>query len=324
MVNAANYILSNQGYDMGRISKYIYRFGSDVVEGNGSMRAELGGKGAGLAEMALLSIPIPPGLTISTAVCRSYPEHGIMPPGLKQELESALHWLEGVHGRRLDDKENPLLESVRSGAAVSMPGMMDTILNVGLNERNLNGLAKQNGSLRFALDSYRRLLQMFGSVVLDVPKKQFDFVIEAMKEQERVTADSDISESGLRSVVDEFHEVILRHTGAPFPEDPRVQLTMAVKAVFQSWQNDRAQYYRRLHNIEHASGTAVTIQAMAFGNRGWTAGLGDWGRFHPESFHRHQRIVRRVPGQCSGRRHSGRDTDAEAHCGTCPEYTGTV
>jgi pyruvate,orthophosphate dikinase len=262
-------------------NRYVYRFGSHDVDGNGSMRHELGGKGAGLAEMTLLSIPVPPGLTISTTVCRSYLESGSMPLGLKEELATGLRWLEGTHGRRFNDESNPLLVSVRSGAAVSMPGMMDTILNIGLTERSLEGLAKHNGSLhgsigsmRFALDSYRRLLQMFGSVVLEVPKKQFDLVIEATKKEEEVIADSDISERGLRRIADEFHQLIIRHTGEPFPEDAHVQLSMAIEAVFRSSRNERAQHYRRLHDIAEDAGTAVTIQAMAFGNRGFDSGTG--------------------------------------------------
>lgn len=244
------------------------------MDGNGSMRDELGGKGAGLAEMTLLSIPVPPGFTISTTVCRNYLEYGEMPLGLKEELTATLRWLEEAHGRNFNDSQNPLLVSVRSGAAVSMPGMMDTILNIGLNERNLDGLAKQNGSMRFALDSYRRLLQMFGSVVLGVPKKQFDLVIEEVKEQKRGIEDSDIEENDLRSIVEEFHRLILDCTGEPFPEDPGVQLSMAIRAVFQSWKNERAQHYRRLNNISSSSGTAVTIQAMVFGNRGTNSGTG--------------------------------------------------
>ena len=259
---------------MNRKTKYVYRFGSLAVDGKGSMRAELGGKGAGLAEMALLSIPVPPGLTISTSVCRFYLEHGNLPLGLKEQLEASLLWLEGTHGRRLNDRQNPLLVSVRSGAAVSMPGMMDTILNVGLNERNLDGLAKQNGSMRFALDSYRRLLQMFGSVVLEVPKKRFDSVMEVVKRQEGVAVDAEISQHGLRNIVDGFHELILSDTGEPFPEDPQMQLSMAIKAVFQSWKNERAQHYRRLQKIAELSGTAVTVQAMVFGNRGMDSGTG--------------------------------------------------
>jgi pyruvate,orthophosphate dikinase len=260
--------------NMSRDNQYIYRFGSQAVDGNGSMREELGGKGAGLAEMALLSIPVPPGLTLSTMVCRYYLEHGKMPFGLKEELAAALEWLEETHGRRFNDERNPLLVSVRSGAAVSMPGMMDTILNVGLNERNLEGLAKQNGSMRFALDSYRRLLQMFGSVVLRVPKKQFDRAVERVKDQEGVAVDSGISESGLRTIVAEFLEVVRQSTGKPFPQDAHLQLSMATEAVFQSWNNERAHHYRQLNQIPHGSGTAVTIQAMAFGNRGLDSGTG--------------------------------------------------
>ena len=259
---------------MNRNGRYVYRFGNQVVDGNGEMRAELGGKGAGLAEMALLSIPVPPGFTISTATCRFYLELGEMPLGLKEELSTALRWLEAAHGRAFNDEQNPLLVSVRSGAAISMPGMMDTILNVGLNERNLDGLAKQNGSMRFALDSYRRLLQMFGSVVLEVPKKEFNSVIDLMKQKEGVAADSEISQLGLRSIVDEFHVIIRHSTRNPFPEDPYVQLSMAIEAVFRSWRNERAQHYRRLNDISDTSGTAVSIQAMAFGNRGSNSGTG--------------------------------------------------
>lgn len=259
---------------MNRNDRYVYRFGSQVVDGNGEMRAELGGKGAGLAEMALLSVPVPPGFTISTAACRYYLEYSEMPFGLKEELSTALRWLETAHDREFDDEQNPLLVSVRSGAAVSMPGMMDTILNVGLNERNLDGLATRNGSMRFALDSYRRLLQMFGAVVLEVPKKEFDGVLDFMKQKEGVSVDAEISEQGLRSIVDEFHQVILRGSGEPFPENPHVQLSMAIEAVFRSWKNERAQHYRRLNNILDAAGTAVTIQAMAFGNRGADSGTG--------------------------------------------------
>lgn len=259
---------------MNRNSKNVYRFGCQVFDGDVSMRAELGGKGAGLSEMARLSIPVPPGFTLTTSVCLHYLEHGDLPFGLKEELGAALLWLEEAHGRKFDDAQNPLLVSVRSGAAVSMPGMMDTILNVGLNEKNLEGMAKQNGSLRFALDSYRRLMQMYGSVVLEVPKKQFDFIIDAVKLSECVTADAEISEAGLRNIVDQFHEIIRRYTGKPFPQDVREQLSMAIYAVFQSWRNERALRYRKIHNIADDSGTAVTIQAMAFGNRGLDSGTG--------------------------------------------------
>jgi pyruvate,orthophosphate dikinase len=254
--------------------KYVYRFGAGVVDGNGEMREELGGKGAGLAEMAMLSVPVPPGVTISTAACRHYLEHGERPAALAGELEAGLAWLETAHGRRFNDARNPLLVSVRSGAAVSMPGMMDTVLNVGLNEQTVTGLAARSGSLRFALDSYRRLLQMFGAVVLDVSKKSFDAILAAAKHREGVAVDSEISERGLRTIADEYKDLILRETGAPFPEDAYLQMEMATEAVFRSWTNDRARHYRRLNHIADQSGTAVTIQAMAFGNRGEDSGTG--------------------------------------------------
>ncbi|HEY0263919.1 MAG TPA: pyruvate, phosphate dikinase [Granulicella sp.] len=259
---------------MSWINEYVYRFGNGVVDGNGSMHSELGGKGAGLAEMSLLHVPVPPGLTISTEACRYYLHHGSSPEGLEAELQHSLAWLEEAHGRRFDDRENPLLVSVRSGAAVSMPGMMDTILNVGLNGANLEGLARQNGSMRFALDSYRRLLQMFGAVVLEVPKKLFDACMEEIKTQEQVAADSELSEDALQSIVQGYQQIILSYTGKPFPENPRVQLALAIQAVFDSWKNERARHYRRLNHIPDDWGTAVTVQAMAFGNRGEDSGTG--------------------------------------------------
>jgi pyruvate, orthophosphate dikinase len=259
---------------MTRSGRYVYRFSRQAVDGNDAMRAELGGKGAGLAEMALLSLPVPPGFTISTEACRFYLMNRKMPLGLEAELAAALKWLETVLGRNLEDGHNPLLVSVRSGAAVSMPGMMDTILNVGLTRRNLEDLARQNGSMRFALDSYRRLLQMFGSVVLEVPKKDLDMWVDSVREKEGVNLDSEISEAGLQSIVDGLHDVISHFSGEPFPDDPYIQLSRAIEAVFQSWNNERAQYYRRLNNIPDTSGTAVTIQAMVFGNRGTSSGTG--------------------------------------------------
>ncbi len=185
---------------MTRNGRYIYRFGNRAIDGDGSMRSELGGKGAGLAEMTLLGIPVPPGFTISTSVCRYYLEHQFLPPGFDQELAAAVTWLEDSVGRAFGDLANPLLTSVRSGAVVSMPGMMDTILNVGLTRQNLQGLAEQSGSLRFALDSYRRLLQMYGTVVLEVPRKKFDLVMESIRPSHADTASADLSEDELRAV----------------------------------------------------------------------------------------------------------------------------
>jgi pyruvate,orthophosphate dikinase len=252
----------------------VYRFSGDTQDGNGSMKAELGGKGAALAEMSRLGIPVPPGFTISTAACRYYLKHGAAPPTLKQEVAEALRWLEKQHGRRFDDGGHLLLVSVRSGAAVSMPGMMDTILNVGLNERTLWGMARHSSQPRFAFDSYRRLLQMFGGVVLNVPKKAFDHALHHAIEAAGATTEAELGADAMYKLGVEFGEIIKKATGKPFPADPYTQLDLAIQAVFSSWQNDRACHYRRLNNIADDAGTAVTIQAMAFGNTGPTSGTG--------------------------------------------------
>jgi pyruvate,orthophosphate dikinase len=254
--------------------KYIYRFSTGVQDGDGSMKAELGGKGAALAEMARLGVPVPPGFTISTVACRHYLKHGEFPPSLRQELKEAMQWLERAHGKGFNDPLNPLLVSVRSGAAVSMPGMMDTILNVGLNHDTMRGLAAVSGAPRFALDSYRRLLQMFGSVVLGVPKGLFDASMGARLQAAGVTSETQLSPEALEELTGDFEAVIEQSSGAAFPGAPESQLDMAVEAVFASWQNDRARFYRRLNHIADDSGTAVTIQAMAFGNTGPTSGTG--------------------------------------------------
>ncbi|MGH9597873.1 MAG: pyruvate, phosphate dikinase [Edaphobacter sp.] len=257
---------------MSNIAKRVYRFGSDVVDGDGSMREILGGKGAGLAEMTMLSVPVPPGFTISTDVCRSYLECGVLPIELSKEIARSLTWLEQDAGKRFGDADNPLLVSVRSGAPISMPGMMDTILNVGLNDECIRGLAAKSGSKRFALDSYRRLLQMFGSVVLEVPRPAFD---QALKLSRRGDTDSEeLTEEELCLAVEAFKSVIFQHTGIPFPQDPQEQLGMAIEAVFRSWRSERARYYRTLNHIPEAMGTAVTVQAMVFGNRGTDSGTG--------------------------------------------------
>lgn len=240
-------------------SRYIYRFGQGQAEGDGSMREELGGKGAALAEMTRLGLPVPPGFTISTSACRFYLEHGTMPESLDDELESALGWLELEQAQRLGSEKDPLLLSVRSGAPVSMPGMMDTILNVGINDSNIAGLAAKHQNMEFALDSYRRLLQMFGSVVLRIPKQAFDRAAE---------------ESTIRQTIASFLQVIEQNSGSPFPMDPREQLRQAVAAVFESWNNERARHYRRIHKTAENSGTAVTVQAMVFGNYGLNSGTG--------------------------------------------------
>jgi pyruvate,orthophosphate dikinase len=255
-------------------SRSIYRFGSQGVDGDGRMQQELGGKGAGLAEMTKLGVPVPPGFTISTSVCRFFLEYGTTPEGFNEELEDAIAWLELEQGQGFGNEESPLLVSVRSGAPVSMPGMMDTILNVGINDANVSGLAAKHQSMRFALDSYRRLLQMFGSVVLLLPKAAFDGAMEDAKHGSDQQLDSEFDEVALRRMVASFHEIIERHTGHTFPMDPRAQLRQAVDAVFQSWNNERARHYRRIQGIGENSGTAVTVQAMVFGNYGRNSGTG--------------------------------------------------
>ncbi len=258
---------------MTHLAKQVYKFGNDVVEGNGTMGNLLGGKGAGLAEMTLLSVPVPPGLTITTEVCRYYLEHGEVPADLQTELNRCLDWLEGQSGKRLGDARDPLLVSVRSGAPISMPGMMDTVLNIGLNDQAVQGLAQASGSQVFALDSYRRLLQMFGSVVLGVSKHAFEEAAAEIRDGMLESRDQ-VTEHELTLTIDSFKNVIQDHTGSPFPQDPGVQLSMAIEAVFRSWRSDRAVFYRKLNGIPDAMGTAVTVQAMVFGNRGITSGTG--------------------------------------------------
>jgi pyruvate, orthophosphate dikinase len=254
--------------------KFIYRFGNGATDGDGSMRSELGGKGAGLAEMTLLNIPVPPGFTISTSVCRYYLEHKSLPPGFEQELEAAVTWLEGAVGRAFGDLANPLLVSVRSGAVVSMPGMMDTILNVGLTREHLQGLAAQSGSLRFALDTYRRLLQMYGAVVLEVPKKKFDLVMDSIRPGHAAIASQALSQVELQAIVEQFEQAIRTYTTKDLRLTAERQLSMAINAVFDSWGNERAQFYRRLNEIPDDLGTAVTVQAMVFGNADARSGTG--------------------------------------------------
>lgn len=252
----------------------VYRFGNGMADGDGSMRSLLGGKGAGLAEMTHLAIPVPPGFTITTEVCRYWIEHGRYPVGFETEVELGVKWLEKAVGRRLNDAADPLLVSVRSGAAISMPGMMDTVLNVGLNDCCVEGLAGKSGSRRFALDSYRRLVHMFGVTVLNVPKQEFDAALDATTRACGVVSDSALGESALEDLVHTYQQIVVTHTGRPFPQAPREQLAMTVNAVCKSWQSERAQCYRRLNRIDDTLGTAVTVQAMVFGNRGEDSGTG--------------------------------------------------
>jgi pyruvate,orthophosphate dikinase len=248
--------------------RWIYAFGAGRTEGRNESKELLGGKGAGLAEMSALSIPVPPGFTMTTEACRYYHERGgELPSGLREEFDEQLAALEEVTGRRLGDAENPLLVSVRSGGAVSMPGMMDTVLNIGLNDELIAVRAANGWDPRFAWDCYRRLLGMYGDVVLNVPHAEFEAALTAVREEEGVATDAEISAGGLESLCGRYQQLIRDHDAA-FPQDVREQLWGAVMAVFDSWNNRRAREYRRLHGLSDAAGTAVNVQTMVFGNAG--------------------------------------------------------
>jgi pyruvate,orthophosphate dikinase len=250
-------------------SKWVYRFGHGRAEGRGDMRNLLGGKGAGLAEMSGLGLPVPPGFTITTEVCTHfYASKNTYPPSLKEEVVAALAAVEAEIGAKFGDPQKPLLVSVRSGARASMPGMMDTVLNLGLNDETVQGLAHQSGDERFAYDSYRRFLQMYGQVVLGIEHHQFEQLIEDHKLDVGATLDTDLGAEDWQTLVAGFKEVVASETGKPFSQDPQEQLWGAIGAVFGSWNNARAVTYRRLHNIPADWGTAVNVQAMVFGNRG--------------------------------------------------------
>ncbi|MGD1107457.1 MAG: pyruvate, phosphate dikinase, partial [Terracidiphilus sp.] len=242
-------------------------------DGNGKMKDVLGGKGAGLAEMTNAGLPVPPGFTIQTEACREY-MRGKLSPQIETEMLDALEKLEKLQGQKLGTGENPLLVSVRSGAKFSMPGMMDTILNLGLNDQAVEALAKRSNNPRFAYDSYRRLIQMFGDVVLDVPKKKFEHIFDGVKAAKKVKYDYDLQPDALQKIIAEYKKLVKKETGKDFPQDPLVQLVAARDAVFRSWQNDRAKTYRRINHIDDWLGTAVNVQAMVFGNLGENSGTG--------------------------------------------------
>ena len=254
---------------MGR-GKLVYGF----FEGSGEMRDLLGGKGAGLAEMTRLGLPVPPGFTITTEACRAYTEAGRLSAGLMESVAEYLEVLEGVTSKRLGDSDNPLLVSVRSGAAVSMPGMMDTVLNLGLNDAAVAGLARRTGDERFAYDSYRRFIQMFGDIVLKIPHERFEEALEILKEERGVEEDPQLEAADLKELVNVYKEIVEAEAARPFPEDPAEQLELAIRAVFDSWDNERAIAYRREFGILDSLGTAVTVQAMVFGNMGEDSATG--------------------------------------------------
>src|SRR5579885_2558265 len=255
---------------VGIVAKYVY----DFNEGNKDLKDLLGGKGANLAEMTNLGLPVPPGFVITTEACKVYLHEGSEPPELAAEVTQHLDSLEKAMGKGLGQADDPLLVSVRSGAKFSMPGMMDTVLNIGLNDESVQGLAKQAGNDRFAWDSYRRLIQMFGKTVLGVDGEHFDDVFDAAKEHKGTTNDLDLDENDLREIVEKYKAVVREHAGREFPTDPREQLDLAVRAVFDSWNGDRAKLYRRQERIPADLGTAVNVVAMVFGNIGMDSGTG--------------------------------------------------
>ena len=252
------------------MTKYVY----DFAEGGKDMKDLLGGKGANLAEMTVLGLPVPPGFVLTTEACNTYLRTGELPEELAVEVEGHLVALEAAMGKRLGDADDPLLVSVRSGGKFSMPGMMDTVLNIGLNDASVDGLAKQSGSDRFAWDSYRRLVQMFGKTVLGLDGEAFDEVFDAVKRDKGIRDDLDLDAADLRGIVQRFQEIVLNQTGEQFPQDPRVQLELAVRAVFESWNTGRAKLYRRQERIPNDLGTAVSVCSMVFGNIGMDSGTG--------------------------------------------------
>src|SRR5512143_1287841 len=255
-------------------TKYVYFFGGGKADGNGKMKDVLGGKGAGLAEMTNAGLPVPPGFTIQTEACREYMRKGGVSNDVDAQMDAALAKLESLQGQKRGKGDNPLLVSVRSGAKFSMPGMMDTILNLGLNDQSVEALAKRSNNPRFAYDSYRRLIQMFGNVVLDIEKSEFEHVFDGKKKQRKVRLDTELDAKALKEVIEEYKKVVKKHAKRDFPQDAHEQLVMARDAVFRSWQNERAKHYRRINNISDDLGTAVNVQAMVFGNLGETSGTG--------------------------------------------------
>ncbi|MEZ5915355.1 MAG: PEP/pyruvate-binding domain-containing protein [Parvularculaceae bacterium] len=256
-------------------TKWVYSFGAGNSEGEASMRNLLGGKGANLAEMSNLGLPVPPGFTITTEVCTAYyANNRQFPDGLKAQADAALDAVGRAVGKAFGDTKNPLLVSVRSGARASMPGMMDTVLNLGLNDATVEGLAALSGDKRFAYDSYRRFIQMYSNVVLEVDHHAFEEILETYKEERDFFLDTELKAADWKAIVALYKAAVKNALGRDFPQDPKEQLWGAISAVFGSWRNDRAEVYRRLHSIPESWGTAVNVQAMVFGNMGETSATG--------------------------------------------------
>jgi pyruvate,orthophosphate dikinase len=257
------------------MDKYVYFFGGGKADGHGDMKDVLGGKGAGLAEMTNAGLPVPPGFTIATSGCRLYFQAGNKTPeAIKTEAFQALDKLESLLGQKLGNADKPLLVSVRSGAKFSMPGMMDTILNLGMNDKVAEAIARKTGNPRFAYDSYRRFIQMFGNVVMEIPKNEFEHVFDGQKKKKGIRLDTELTAEDLKQVIADYKKVVKREAGKDFPQEPKVQLEMSIEAVFRSWYNPRAKTYRRLNKISDDLGTAVNVQTMVFGNMGDSSGTG--------------------------------------------------
>ena len=289
-------------------TKWVYLFS----EGNRDMRDLLGGKGAGVAEMTKAGMPVPPGFTITTAACNAYTAGGKkFPEGMWEQVVESMAAVEKLTGKKFGDAKNPLLVSVRSGAKFSMPGMMDTVLNLGLNEETLKGLVALSGDERFGFDAYRRFIQMFGRIVMGIEASKFEHILDAWKAKTKGGKDTDLTVDMLKEVVKEYKAVYKKETGHDFPTDPHEQLKYAIGAVFGSWMGRRAVDYRRINKIADDLGTAVNVQTMVFGN------LGDRLRhrrcLHPQPRHRREGPLRRVPAERPGRRrrrrHSHPDED---------------
>src|SRR4051794_34760499 len=255
--------------------KYVYSFGGGKAEGRGEMKALLGGKGANLAEMSVIGIPVPPGFTITTEVCAAYYENGKkLPDDVIPQVEAAVKAMEAQVGKTFGDPNDPLLVSVRSGAALSMPGMMNTILNLGLTDASVEGLAKKTGNPRFAYDGYRRVIDMFGSTAMGVEHEAFEHELHALKQEKGVKLDTELTADDLKELVKRYKAVYKTHVGQDFPQDPVQQLMLAINAVFNSWNGKKAIEYRRIERISGLKGTAVNVQAMVFGNMGEGSGTG--------------------------------------------------
>jgi pyruvate, orthophosphate dikinase len=278
-----------------QLTQYVYRFGGGVSEG-GQDKTLLGGKGANLDGMASIGLPVPPGFTIATPMCAAYHDGaGSFPSELTPQVQSGIAHIESIAGKRFGDAVNPLLVSVRSGARVSMPGMMDTVLNLGLNDVTVEGLAAISGDARFAWDSYRRFIQMYADVVLGLDHGAFEEALEIAKEDKGFYLDTELSADDLRELVAEYKRLVEAEWGKPFPQDVLAQLWNAIGAVFESWESDRAKVYRRINSIPHDWGTAVNVQAMVFGNMGETS-------VHARSGDGRECLLRRISDQCAGRR----------------------